>query len=188
MAAVSCVASLHQIRTGEKVILSPQDVINHVPGDENGYYIPNIYRFIKVAGVGLEVDIPYGAPRSPTQIGHRVYIHGQRVVKGAKDILEVLERHPVVCIVSGEESLSKYAGGIYRRISGKTRGVHYMLLVGRGVCEEGEYWIVKNSWGPKWGEDGYIRILKEDADEHGVAGINQIVYFPVIFTQGRLAD
>ncbi|KAM1165117.1 hypothetical protein PS2_024340 [Malus domestica] len=106
MAAVSCVASLHQIRTGEKVILSPQDVINHVPGDENGYYIPNIYRFIKVAGVGLEVDIPYGAPRSPTQIGHRVYIHGQRVVKGAKDILEVLERHPVVCIVSGEESLS----------------------------------------------------------------------------------
>ncbi|KAM1274637.1 hypothetical protein ACFX1Q_025429 [Malus domestica] len=173
MAAVSCVASLHQIRTGEKVILSPQDVINHVPGDENGYYIPNIYRFIKVAGVGLEVDIPYGAPRSPTQIGHRVYIHGQRVVKGAKDILEVLERHPV---------------GIYRRISGKTRGVHYMLLVGWGVCEEGEYWIVKNSWGPKWGEDGYIRILKEDADEHGVAGINQIVYFPVIFTQGRLAD
>lgn len=39
-----------------------------------------------------------------------MYIHGQRVVKGAKDILEVLERHPVVCIISGEESLSKYAG------------------------------------------------------------------------------
>jgi C1A family cysteine protease len=33
---------------------------------------------------------------------------------------------------------------------------HAVLLVGYTP----KYWIVKNSWGPNWGENGYIRISK----------------------------
>jgi len=37
---------------------------------------------------------------------------------------------------------------------------HAVLLVGFGKDGGKEYWTVKNSWGPKWGEDGFFRFVK----------------------------
>jgi len=49
---------------------------------------------------------------------------------------------------------------------------HAVLLVGYGTDDEtGEdYWIVKNSWGTRWGEDGFFRI-RRGVDECGIESI-----------------
>lgn len=48
---------------------------------------------------------------------------------------------------------------------------HAVLLVGYGVEHDTNYWTVKNSWGAKWGEDGYFRLVRGE----GKCGINTMV-------------
>jgi cathepsin F len=62
----------------------------------------------------------------------------------------------------------------------KTGLNHAVLLVGYGVDDSASpstpYWIVKNSWGVNWGEEGYFRITRGT----GACGINTAVTSAVI--------
>ena len=49
-----------------------------------------------------------------------------------------------------------YRTGVYSYVSGTLAGYHAVLIV--GYDDPGQYFIVKNSWGPGWGETGYFRI------------------------------
>eukprot|EP01060_Flectonema_neradi_P000301 TRINITY_DN10200_c0_g1_i1.p1 TRINITY_DN10200_c0_g1~~TRINITY_DN10200_c0_g1_i1.p1 ORF type:complete len:480 (+),score=93.87 TRINITY_DN10200_c0_g1_i1:66-1505(+) len=52
-----------------------------------------------------------------------------------------------------------YGGGILTSCSSSPGIVdHAALVVGHGYDQGIEYWIVKNSWGSSWGENGFIRI------------------------------
>jgi len=50
---------------------------------------------------------------------------------------------------------------------------HAMVIVGYGYDNvlRTSYWIIKNSWGTKWGENGYLRLAKDSGNMCGVASM-----------------
>jgi cathepsin L len=58
-----------------------------------------------------------------------------------------------------------YSHGVFDDDKGTTRDVnHAVVLEGYGTDEETgqDYWLIRNSWGPIWGEEGYIRLKRVD--------------------------
>ncbi|RLN53695.1 hypothetical protein BBJ29_001326 [Phytophthora kernoviae] len=93
-----------------------------------------------------------------------------------------LEQQPIAVAINSADPFGDYAGGFYScpndgDLSSKNDVNHALLLVGYGTdATEGDYWILKNSYGSSWGASGFIKLV---ADAKVNCGLN---IFPVIPT------
>ncbi|MBN2430867.1 MAG: hypothetical protein JXQ27_05295 [Acidobacteria bacterium] len=64
---------------------------------------------------------------------------------------------PVICGVAADDAFWAYREGIYEGPGAPQRN-HVVILAGWDDNDGQGYWILKNSWGHWWGEEGYMRI------------------------------
>ena len=81
----------------------------------------------------------------------------------------IREQGPVATGIDGSHwSFQFYSGGVYDEVwcgSGDEDLTHAVLLTGFGPG----YWTLKNSFGTGWGEQGYMRLLRNGRNKCGVA-------------------
>jgi hypothetical protein len=79
-----------------------------------------------------------------------------------------------VAIEADKAVFQHYKSGVFDGVGCGTRLDHGVLAVGYAPG----YWIVKNSWGATWGEQGYIRMAR-GVNASGACGITLQASYPV---------
>jgi hypothetical protein len=73
----------------------------------------------------------------------------------------LIDHGPLIICIHFWQDFFYYFGGVYKNHAGDYAGGHVVTIV--GYDDSKSCWIVKNSWGTKWGEKGYFR-MAYDAD------------------------
>jgi hypothetical protein len=124
----------------------------------------------------LSKDYPY-QPEDPChEVDPKKEVHVlSRVEPIAKhdevDLAEKCVKYgPISAMVDASQpSFQLYQAGVYDE---PNCGINLDLevsIVGYGKYKRWPFWIVKNCWGTGWGEEGYIRMLKDEGDRCGMA-------------------
>jgi len=179
----------HYRLTNKLVELSEQQLVDcsakyHNEGC-NGGLMDNAFEYVKEnGGLDTEDTYPYHAHQekchfNKKNIGSTCAGYND-IPSGNEEALQeaVATVGPIsVAIDATEEKFMLYKEGIFvddTCSNGEGELDHGVLVVGYGsnttnAGDSADYWIVKNSWGPGWGEKGYIRMARNLDNMCGVA-------------------
>ncbi|KAG2238486.1 hypothetical protein Bca52824_092278 [Brassica carinata] len=189
----AAVEGINKIVTGELISLSEQELVDCDKSYNqgcNGGLMDYAFQFImKNGGLNTEQDYPYhgsnGKCNSLLKNSRVVTIDGYEDVptKDETALKRAVSYQPVsVAIEAGGRVFQHYQSGIFTGKCG-TNMDHAVVAVGYGSENGVDYWIVRNSWGTRWGEDGYIRMERNLASsKSGKCGIAIEASYPVKYS------
>ncbi|XP_052088277.1 procathepsin L-like [Mytilus californianus] len=171
----------HFRKTGKLVSLSEQNLMDCSSkyGNEgcNGGFVGASFAYVKEnRGIDTENGYQYqgkvGSCRY-TQSNIGATITGHTVIKkGDENQLKeaVATVGPVSACIHADKKFQLYKRGVFNNPSCNSyRTNHCVLVVGYGTQSNDDYWLVKNSWGNRWGIDGYILMSRNKDNQCAIA-------------------
>ncbi len=165
---VAAFESAIMIATGKLTSLSEQQLVSCSPSYgscSGGYYAFGLY---EEKGANYSEDFPYKAANVSCKQGlseHEdlmdwSYVGSSSSEPSVEDIKSAIFNFGVVAVtVAASGAFDSYKKGIYNECNRSSTN-HMVALV--GWDDETQTWIMKNSWGKNWGEDGYMHIKYND--------------------------
>lgn len=188
-AAIASLEAAYQIKNGKLLALSEQNLVDCVEycvgcNGGNGFAAFEYVRDKQDRKIQLQADYPY------TAVTGTCVFDGTKDCGTMKDYTFVIPHSEVdlkyrvadwgvvdSSIDASAQAFQLYTSGIYDddSCSSFSRN-HEVAVVGYGSENGTNYWLVKNSWGTEWGEEGYIRMLRGTITN--LCGIASACYIP----------
>lgn len=145
-------------------------------GSDAGGHPVNAFKYAQTNGVASYQSYPFEntlgtrkeSCRSPSRSVAAHVITGYFKVQSDEESLkEALASQPVAVALNAQYQgpIQHYTGGVISSYC-STALDHAVLAVGYGTENSGyfsgstDYWLIKNSWGTRWGENGYFRLVR----------------------------
>ncbi|KYN02448.1 PREDICTED: uncharacterized protein LOC108774318 [Cyphomyrmex costatus] len=182
----------YAIKHGKLLSLSEQELVDCDDLDEgcNGGLPDNAYRAIeKLGGLELESDYPYEAENEKCHFKKNLakveLASAVNITSNETQLAQWLVQNGPISIGINANAMQFYIGGVshpYKFLCNPKNLDHGVLIVGYGTShyplfnKNIPYWIIKNSWGKSWGEQGYYRVYRGD----GTCGLNMMASSAVV--------
>jgi C1A family cysteine protease len=167
----------------------------------NGGIMDNAFEYIVAnGGLDTEASYPYTAvtgttckAKSGDEIKNVISGHTDVTPKSESDMMKAVAQQPVsIAIEADKQCFQFYSGGVLTGASCAcgTQLDHGVLTVGYGTDSGTDYWIVKNSWGTTWGEEGYIKLERgytSAFNKAGMCGMLTLPTYPTVSSDHTLA-
>ena len=179
--------SVWAISTGQLLDLSEEFLVDCASGVGyfnmgcNGGQPDSAFKYMINNGQCTEASYPYKAGTTKTAgscqkcTGAPVHFSGCYDVtpKDQVSLMAAVAKQPVVIAIEADTRyFQSYSGGILDSASCGEKLDHAIEIIGYGTENGVDYWNVRNSWGPSWGESGYIRIKKTSStNDIGICGL-----------------
>jgi len=162
-AAIGAIEGRIAQANGSRTPLSEQHLVDcsTVDGGCQGGNPINTFPWIARTNSGALYTLasyPYVSGSTRTRGSCRVATVGGRIRGGQSytNMLSALSSGPIVIALQGDSGFGTYKSGIYDGYCGNPD--HAVVAVGWGSASGVNYWIIRNSWGTGFGENGHIRI------------------------------
>jgi cathepsin L len=139
----------------------------------NGGLMDNAFQYVEKNPLELETDYAYtgrdGTCKYVAAKGQGKVVSYSDVTPNSADQLKAaLAKQPVsVAIEADQMSFQGYKSGVITTGCGQNLD-HGVLAVGYGTLNNQEFFLVKNSWGTGWGDQGYVRISTSASNVCGI--------------------
>jgi len=180
------------LKTGKLISLSEQQLMDcSVPEGDNsceGGLMDDAFQFIlDNKGICEESSYPYVAKdeackktcKSVSTITSFADVPYNPSKPGDETaLMKAVMMQPVSIAIEADQSVFQlYSGGVITSSACGTALDHGVLIVGYGTDNKTmvDYWLVKNSWGNKWGEAGYVRLARNQNE----CGLNMMSSYPI---------